>query len=269
MDDHEKSRKKRKKPSKEALKELENEEERLMASIFHDGGSFFSKSLPTTDDDPHRQQDLYSFSIDRAGDYKLQDDSSVDDKEEDHESVKPPENSKIEVDHRPAWVDEDDDHLQVNLVQGSNRIRKLRKAIDETIVSSSVYEERLRERFQTTTEAAVRADWARLDADDVDDDSDKEHSAMDKIVSAGPLLATKRKLASKILDIKRCPDLNLDEPNRAVVQSVHFHQGSDPSAPIALTAGLDKTLRLFRVTEDKSEKIHGIHCMCSVYLPSL
>lgn len=248
---------KRKKVQKEVLRELDEEDQKLTASLFQTGGSLW-KQDDDADDTMVNHRD--PFQIDRDGD----DDLHGSDKEEDYTEVEKesvPRQGSATAAAAAAWVDEDD--VDVNLMRQNNRVRKLRKTIDETKVSASVYEERLRERFQATTQTSAHTDWARLDGGDdgdSDNDNDAEKSKTNTLVSAGPLLASKRRLVPNILDLKRCSDLNLDEPSGAVVQSVHFHPGSDPSKPIALTAGLDKTLRFFQVTEEKSEKIHGIHC---------
>jgi hypothetical protein len=160
-----------------------------------------------------------------------------------------------------AWVDDDD--LEVNLVGTSNRLRKLRKHRCETNVSATTYESRLRERYETTTQITAHTEWAAVvehtetNEKNHRDDDDDEHAIL---TSADTLLASRGAVPPNILTVERCSDLNMDDPNKAVVQAVDFHKGSDPDRPMALTAGLDKTLRFFQVTAEKSEKVHGFHC---------
>jgi len=62
-------------------------------------------------------------------------------------------------------------------------------------------------------------------------------------------------LASGILEINKLKNANYEEPNKAVVQSVEFH----PKDNIVLTAGLDRTLRLFKVDSTENVKISSVH----------
>ncbi len=154
---------------------------------------------------------------------------------------------------KPVWFDEDD--VEVDLMR-SNRTKKLRNSRYEEVsnVTGNDLEKRLRKRFESTTMATARTDWARLDEDEQTEEGE------DADESAAPLLAsTTRKLPPQILQVVRCPDANQKDPNQAAVQAVHFHPGSDPDRPLLLTAGLDKTLRFFQVGSEGSDKIHGIH----------
>ena len=198
------------------------------------------------------------------------DDYSEDDDDEEH----------VEGD-QPAWIDEDDDGLAVNIVDSSKRLRKLRKSRDEegaTALSGKEFERRLRKRYEDTTQVTARTDWARLEPKpkrsanrDMDDDAGMEEEIGMLGSTSAPLFATSRqRLAPNVINMMRCPDANQADPNKAVVQAVNFHPSSDPDRPLLLTAGLDKTLRFFQVGTEKSEKIHGIHCKfnepCSLVL---
>jgi WD40 repeat protein len=171
-----------------------------------------------------------------------------------------------EEEDAPAWEDPDD--ATTKLVDASSRLKKLRTTRQEaTALSSQELEERLRKRYEESTQATARTDWAttittkskhtRL----ADSDEEEEDGVVDLFSMSTELLSTSRnRLPPNRLDIIRCPDANLVDPNKAVVRAVSFHPGSDPDRPLLLTAGLDKTLRFFQVGEEKSEKIHGIHC---------
>ncbi|ORY53100.1 WD40 repeat-like protein, partial [Rhizoclosmatium globosum] len=56
------------------------------------------------------------------------------------------------------------------------------------------------------------------------------------------------------LDVFRMTDANNASPSQSVVQSCKFH----PNAPVLLTAGLDKTLRLFHVDGKVNPKIQSV-----------
>ena len=170
---------------------------------------------------------------------------------------------------RPVWVDEDDEKLQVDLLQ-TDRLRKLRKSRDEPAASAlggADFTERLRERYKSTMQRTARTDWAQVN-EDFEEDKDQKKEADAEDSSDGTLLRTSsRRLPPNILSVVRCPDANQTDLNSAVVQSVHFHPGSEPDRPLMLTAGLDKTLRFFQVGEEESVKVHGIHCKFSQLLP--
>ncbi|CAJ1965940.1 unnamed protein product [Cylindrotheca closterium] len=155
----------------------------------------------------------------------------------------------------PAWVD-DEDEAELSLVESSNRLRKLRHSREETeAITADELEQRLRKRYEESTQKSARIDWANPShVEEVEDPIAKFFS------TAGTLLkSTRDRLPPNILKIVRCPDANQADYNQSVVRAVNFHPGSDPEKPLLLTAGLDKTLRFFQVGAEKSEKIHGVH----------
>jgi len=162
----------------------------------------------------------------------------------------------------PAWVDEEDADMEVNILQ-TDRLRKLRTSRNEETakaLSGVELEQRMRQRYQHTMERTARTDWAQIDPEDgkrdgdSDDDEAIQGTSMSLLRSSG-----QRRLQPNQLDIVRCPDANLKDPSNAVVRAVSFHPGSEPDSPLLLTAGLDKTLRFFQVGQEESKKIHGIH----------
>lgn len=257
-----------KKPkSKKALKKEQQaaqdfeEEQRLSSLLF--GGGPTSSSLP---DQPKNNEVVeedtpFSFEIDRTG---ISDGQDNDDEEASVEHMQEDEMEEAE-DSGPAWVDDDDAKLEVNLLETS-RLRKLRTSKDEVAASALggvELEQRLRQRFQNTTQATARTDWARIGQKDGSDEdqSDGEDTALQS--SSAPLIlhsSASQRLPPNILNTMRCPDANQADPSQSVIQAVNFHSGSDPDRPLLLTGGLDKTLRFFQVGTEKSEKIHGIHC---------
>lgn len=195
------------------------------------------------------------FILDRDGD--------IDD--EDAVSTKP-RNSGVELDSSEeaetksvAWKDEDDMGVSVNAMDTS-RLRKLRTHREEDVTSlpGSELEKRLRKRFENTTMASARTDWASVGAKH---DSEDEGESDELVVSSSEQWLRKGhdRLPHQLLQIVRCKDANQKDPNDAVVRAVNFHSGSDPNRPLMLTAGMDKTLRFFHVGEEESDKIHGIH----------
>jgi hypothetical protein len=252
--------KKSKKKEQQAAQDLQ--EERRLTSLLFGGGSLHVPSQVEKDGEDEEEAP-FSFEIDRTGISEDQEDGDRNlarsFNEADEEGNDKTEEAGV------AWVDEDDADLEVNLL-GTSRLRKLRKTKTEEAASAlngRELEQRLRQRYQNTTQAAARTDWARLDekGGSEEDQSDAEDAALQS--SSAPLVlqsSASQRLPPNILNIMRCPDANQADPNTSVVQAVNFHPGSDPERPLLLTAGLDKTLRFFQVGAEKSEKVHGIHC---------
>jgi hypothetical protein len=250
--------KKSKKKEQQAAQDLQ--EERRLTSLLFGGGSLDVPSQVEKDGEDEEEAP-FSFEIDRTGISEEDGDRNVARSFNEADEVG---NDKIE-ESGVAWVDDDDADLEVNLL-GTSRLRKLRKTKTEEAASALnglELEQRLRQRYQNTTQSAARTDWARLGekGETEDDQSDAEDAALQS--SSAPLVlqsAASQRLPPNILNIMRCPDANQADPSKSVVQAVNFHPSSDPERPLLLTAGLDKTLRFFQVGEEKSEKVHGIHC---------
>ena len=285
---------------KEALEAME--EERLTAMLFGGGITKYdgASSSPVPIDNDYEENNLdeeasdgeneieenLKFEIDRGGDQSY--DNDADSKEEEfgqawndedddddtgeHAMVMDDDNDNdddddedsVQEDAAPAWEDPDDS--KTALIDGNSRLKKLRRSRQETeALSSHELEQRLRERYEASSQSTARTDWATKTKDrkikNDDDDEDNDEAALALFSTSKSLLASSRnQLPANILNLVRCPDANLADPNKAVVRCIDFHPASDPGQPLMLTAGLDKTLRFFQIGEERSEKIHGIHC---------
>mmetsp|Transcript_16249 Transcript_16249/g.32684 ORF Transcript_16249/g.32684 Transcript_16249/m.32684 type:complete len:464 (-) Transcript_16249:1478-2869(-) len=293
-DDKERAALKRRNDAKRARVERDRAEEAMLTeSIFGGGAEFVGAGGDGLDNDLFEDNDPVAdvpaglFEIDRTGAESASDDERHHGDEKNHqerpvwqdsneeENDNSPGESDADDDSddgeaKAAWVDEDDEDVAVSLMS-SDRLRKLRRTLDETEeLTGKDYQQRLRDRYQKTAGAAVRTDWADVGAlaedegeerasDQSDSDDDEGPSAANILASTTSLLSTSSKLPPNILKTIRCPDANLSDPNKSVVSSVQFHPGADPDAPLLLTAGLDKTLRFFRIDGDTNEKVHGIH----------
>jgi U3 small nucleolar RNA-associated protein 18 len=255
------------------------EEQRLAASLFGGGGGVFtgSSTLPFSLDPAGKDEEAGTdfFRIDRVGDAARDNDlvATSDDGDGDQQGPPPPPEERRndeppadEEEHQrrrtadggPAWVDRDDD-ARVSLLETS-RLRKLRTSrAEEAPLPAAELEGRLRDRFRSTAQQTARTDWAEVSDKAPVDESNEEEEDGFKNSSASLLRQTGRHLPPNLLSMKRCPDANLADPNRSVVQATHFHPASDEERPLLLTAGLDKTLRFFQVSADGSDKIHGVH----------
>jgi hypothetical protein len=262
----EKPRKRAKKAEEEEKEEAE--ERRLTALIFGGGGNDQQLSQDDGEEEEESDSDEIEdpgalFQLDRTGAGVTVGDE---DEEADHAAGKQhaehsDDESASTGAEKPAWVDEDDEKVTANILT-TNRLRKLRTSRTEEgtdALQGSELERRLRKRFEDTAMATARTDWARVDKEEAKGEEKDDEEEL--FGSSAPLLASSvRRLPPQVLNVLRCPDANLKDPNNAAVQAVHFHPGSDPDRPLMLTAGLDKTLRFFQVDAEESQKIHGIHC---------
>ncbi|KAJ1990281.1 U3 snoRNP protein [Coemansia spiralis] len=159
-----------------------------------------------------------------------------------------------------AWVDEDTQNARVAL-KGSTRTRKLREIERENMVNGDVYEERLRQQFQkinpTPKWAAAAESSAAWGSDEEDSEDRKESRIGDELLQTSkPLLSRSNALLPpSIIDIVRVRNGNQMAPSQSAVASVQFH----PSANVMLTAGLDRTLRLFEVDGKDNHKVQSIY----------
>jgi hypothetical protein len=273
-EDTHKNEKPRKRSKKAEEEEKDEIEERRLTTLIFGGSAVEDQQLISTHDEDDQgggySQEIDEpdvlFQLDRTGTGVI---PVGDEDEEAHTDAARSRAEHADDDYssiaaaakKPAWVDEDDDRVTANILT-TNRLRKLRTSRTEEgtdALQGSELERRLRKRFEDTAMATARTDWARVEKEEEkgqENDDDEELFS-----SSAPLLASPaRRLPPQILNVLRCPDANLKDPNNAAVQAVHFHPGSDPDRPLMLTAGLDKTLRFFQVDAEESQKIHGIHC---------
>ncbi|CAK9442066.1 uncharacterized protein LODBEIA_P58380 [Lodderomyces beijingensis] len=160
-----------------------------------------------------------------------------------------------------AWEDSDDDKLNISLT-ASDRLRKLRKTPQDTQISGRAYVTRLRGQFE---KIYPRPEWADRfdeprgeDADSSDDDimiggeEDEEDGSGATPASLSRLLSTTHQfLTTKQLklisptriSITRLKDATYQKLSKAAIQAISFH----PTHSILLTAGFDKTIRLYQI----------------------
>lgn len=149
---------------------------------------------------------------------------------------------------KPAWEDPDDDEIQIN-VADVPRLRKLRQAEEETTVSGSEYQARLREQHKKLN---PKDSWASLQRTK----KSSESAETERLLStAGGLLSSSQALPPGRIEVTRLKDANFEEPNQSVVQSVEFH----PNGQLMMTAGLDRRLRFFSVDGVTNPHIQSIY----------
>jgi hypothetical protein len=167
---------------------------------------------------------------------------------QDSDSEPEPEEDGAEVGHQgPAWVDDDDAELEVDIAS-RRMLKKLRKDANDGRMTGVELEGRLRDRF---AKSQLTQSWAVDRSGDIDRDGGEENSDSDaddgvqQILSSASAIVQKgrSRLQQGLIDIARCKDANHRDVSKSVVRTVHFH----PSGELLLTGGFDKALRFFQV----------------------
>ncbi|KAH7488427.1 hypothetical protein PRIC1_007455 [Phytophthora ramorum] len=156
---------------------------------------------------------------------------------------------------KAAWVDEDDEDVEVNLEEQS-QLRKLRKTEKDAVVDGKELHHRLKSYYQSAHGSTSWADPKNFlgDRPEDSDNSDYEEEA-ELIRSTGKMLEDSGDLLPQgALEITRMKDANQHSPSNAVIQSVQFHENGQ----LLLTAGLDKTLHLFQVDGSNNANIENV-----------
>ncbi|KAI0078522.1 WD40 repeat-like protein [Panus rudis PR-1116 ss-1] len=168
-----------------------------------------------------------------------------------------------------AWSDPDDANVQVSLAE-NNRLRKLRDAPDDDVVSGRDYERRLRrqyEKINPTPEWAAQArkklhpkEKRRRSTASSDTDADEDDVDVSALLtSTGGILSRSRRktLPKGTLSIERLRDANISARSEGAVKVVQFHPS--PQLPVMLTAGEDRRLRLFNVDGHTNPHLQTVH----------
>ncbi|XP_049849259.1 uncharacterized protein LOC126318307 [Schistocerca gregaria] len=135
----------------------------------------------------------------------------------------------------PAWTDQDDEQVDVML---SNRTRKFRRSLGQTQLSQAEYELALKEQFKKINDTANQS-WATVYEEEADPNEASFLNTTEKVVSK----RDPRVMPDKFIYITQLQDANKAGVSRSVVRCCQFH----PRENLLLTAGMDKTLRLFDV----------------------
>ncbi|KAL3457714.1 WD40-repeat-containing domain protein [Aspergillus heterothallicus] len=170
-----------------------------------------------------------------------------------------------ELDELPAvWHDSDDERIAISLA-GNNKLRKLRIAESEDVISGKEYIRRLRRQY---LQLHPTPDWAspkaNKEADEEEDDSDRPDD-MDtddeeaqstqplakllqgldftKIETEGPT-GGRPNLRKDVIGIQRLKDVGNDQPS--AVTSLTFH----PHYPLILSSGPASTLFIHHIAPD-------------------
>ncbi|KAF9107551.1 U3 small nucleolar RNA-associated protein 18 [Mortierella sp. AM989] len=194
-----------------------------------------------------------------------------DESEDDEASMDKSEVARLKLMYggKPAWVDADDKALAISL-KSVNRLKKLRKEEDEDVVNGVDYEQRLRRQFEKVYPVPS---WAAPDrkrrrrtatGGGGGNDSDSEYSDEEAEQEDNSLLTSSkgflekpgrlRTLPSESISVTRVKNANQNGYSKSVVQSVEFH----PNSQMLLTAGFDRTLRLFQIDGKLNQMMQSV-----------
>lgn len=155
---------------------------------------------------------------------------------------------------KPAWIDDEEEKSAINIAK-VNRLRKLRKEEDESVISGSAYVSRLRAQHIKLNPGTG---WAQLGSREMKYGSDDEDldEGVDDILRTNEDLVVKNgpKLLPGLLEYSRLADGNTEEPSNGPINSVQFHR----NAQLLLAGGLDKKLRFFQCDGKRNTKIQSI-----------
>lgn len=146
------------------------------------------------------------------------------------------------------------------------RLRKLRSAVTEAELEGSHYVQRIRTQHQRLNQ---RTSWAELSQAEQtggpgteSGERERDPRALTRLLREGGALVDEddglagsgRMLPKGMLEATRVHDANASEPSKAVIRSVQFH----PNGSLLLTAGLDKSVRLFDIDGTHNPKVQGV-----------
>ncbi|KAL4885355.1 WD40-repeat-containing domain protein [Aspergillus karnatakaensis] len=272
---------KQKNSREEAVLEKDATEKKLESLLFGDGDAFQSAlktgqdfdslalttlSDPSADEEEGNQEDVDLEDI--ADDDLFFLDSGAGPVSADLGSPATPaghENEDDELDELPpVWHDSDDERITISLAS-DKKLRKLRIAESEDVISGKEYIRRLRRQY---LQLHPTPDWANPMANkqtnDYDDDSDRleemdtdgeegmsaqplakllQNVDFTKIQTTGPT-GGRPKLRKEVIGIQRLKDIGKDQPS--AVTSLSFH----PHYPLILSSGPASTLFIHHVAPD-------------------
>jgi U3 small nucleolar RNA-associated protein 18 len=227
------------------------------------------------DESPALQDDQLFYVDDGIADKEEEGSDNDIESESESETSEVPDEELLDIHGgSAAWIDSDDENMQVSLLS-SDRLKKLRKTVEDDNINGREYSRRLRSRFEKIYPVPKWAKDAKIatSLDAASSDSDEAMSGVDEseedssTVVSNPLkriLQTKSTYTSEqrskllppsVIDISRLRDANAASVSKAAIQSLQFH----PSHPLLLSGGYDRTLRLYHIDGKHNPVATSLH----------
>lgn len=217
-----------------------------------------------SDNEIGKVMDDQLFFVD-DGELNVDDEDAMDIDDENEQASGSDYSNESEENESDAWVDSDDDRLQITVTE-NNRSKKLRKSHVESQINGREYLQRLRSQFE---KIYPKPNWIEDEDDsELDNDSENESGDYDNVIDGDINALTKilertynyttansKLLPPQTLDITRLKDANASHPSHSAIQSLSFHS----TKPILLTGGYDRTLRIYHIDGKANHLITSVH----------
>ncbi|AOA62107.1 Small subunit (SSU) processome component [Komagataella phaffii CBS 7435] len=170
------------------------------------------------------------------------------------------DNTDYSEEESDAWEDSDDQNLRISVVK-DDKLEKLRKRENESVLSGKSYIFRLKSQFE---KIHPRPDWAdESDSEDSDGTASQEENELVKSNMLLDILSKQYQVASKTtkllpptnIDIDRLRDANAQRVAHSSIKTIAFH----PTHPLLATGGMDRTIRIFQLDGKVNNFITSIH----------
>lgn len=154
------------------------------------------------------------------------------------------EESNDETKRPPAWIDDEDDGIDVGFALDAQGRRLPSGGLNSR---SAQYSDLLQHKFKSLVGTPK---WALLNKEKTRDSSDDE-----LLQSCGHIIKTKSKLlCANNLEFKKVTDLNIETCNEGKITTVQYH----PSYTVALVAGMSGIASILAVDGKRNNKLHSV-----------
>ncbi|KAG8831431.1 hypothetical protein FRC17_003167 [Serendipita sp. 399] len=247
----------------------DSEEEQLEDLVF--GGASFKQKVyvdhqeDTSGNEEHvEDSELFFFDSGGANGYQgtiNSEDSQEGDQLDESPRISQKLSKPLTKPSKSKWVDPDDEELRISIAS-DKRLRKLRRTVEEDVITGNEYEERLRNQFEKINPVPQWANKSRKKRRRHEMEEDDEPiSAVDKLLNTATsdiiLPSTGHTLEKGTINIERLRDANQSSSTEGDVKAVMFHPS--PSVSVMLSAGGDRRLKLFTIDGKTNPLLQTVH----------
>jgi U3 small nucleolar RNA-associated protein 18 len=144
------------------------------------------------------------------------------------------------------WVDKEDELIKINL-NSKNNLKKLKKSINEDMISGAEFQNRLRQQFSNMNAKSEIYKWA-LTSDKGESTSEgTESNSLENLLKTNKPIASGGDSEENILKIKQLQDATKENLHSSIISSLEF---SSREENLLFTTGLDKKLKIFQISEE-------------------